>query len=92
MRAAAALSLGGVLCAVLGGAIFRVSHGGTALTRAIAYGCWFAAAVVLLAAAVATRKLVWRRTNLPVPEGWVFVTAAVVLTVTGAVIDTLGSA
>jgi hypothetical protein len=40
--------------------------------------------------AIAGRKLVWRKTNLPVVEGWVFITAAVALTVAGAVIDALG--
>jgi hypothetical protein len=66
-------------------------HGDTTLTRAIAYGMWFAAAVMLVLMAVAGRKVVWRRTNLPVLEGWVFTTSAVVLTVTGAVIDALGT-
>jgi hypothetical protein len=41
--------------------------------------------------AVAGRKWLWRRTTLPVPEGWVFVTAAVVLTVVGAGIDAAGA-
>jgi hypothetical protein len=41
--------------------------------------------------AIAGRKVVWRRTNLPVLEGWVFIAAAVALTVTGAVIDALGA-
>jgi hypothetical protein len=92
VRAAAVLSLGGAVCGVVGGVIFWATQGGTPLTRAIAYGCWFAAAAVLLAAVVLTQKLVWRRTNLPVLEGSVFVAAAVVLTVAGALIDTLGAA
>ena len=46
MRALVALSIAGVVCAVIGGAIFRAAHGGTPLTRSIAYGCWFAAACV----------------------------------------------
>lgn len=90
MRALAALSLAGVVCAVVGGAIFRGVHGGTPLTRAIAYGCWFAAAAVLVLAALSAQKVVWRRTSLPVPEGWVFVSAAVVLTAAGAAIDAVG--
>ena len=40
---------------------------------------------------VAGRKLIWRRTSLPVLEGWVWVVAAVVLTAAGAAIDALGS-
>jgi hypothetical protein len=92
VRAAAALSLAGMVCGAVGGVIFWATNDGTPLTRAIAYGCWFAAAVALVAAAVSAQKLIWRRTNLPVLEGWVFVTASVVLTVAGAVIDTLGAA
>ena len=91
MREVAALSLAGAVCAVIGGASFRVAHGGTPLTRSIAYGCWFAAAFVLVLAAVSGQKLVWRRTNLPVLEGWVFVSAAVVLTAAGAAVDAIGT-
>jgi hypothetical protein len=91
VRHVAVLSLAGAVCAVVGGAIFRAAHGGAPLTRSIAYGCWFAAAVVLLLAVVAGQKVVWRRTNLPVPEGWVFVSSAVVLTALGAAIDAVGS-
>ena len=92
MRAAAALSLGGAVCSLVGGLIFSAAHGRTPFTRAFAYGCWFSAAAVLLAAVVSAQKVVWRRTNLPVLEGWVFVTAAVALTVLGAVVDALGAA
>jgi hypothetical protein len=42
-------------------------------------------------AAVSSQKLVWRRTSLPVLEGWVFVSSAVVLTGVGAVIDAIGT-
>ncbi|HZR94891.1 MAG TPA: hypothetical protein VFA56_04305 [Gaiellaceae bacterium] len=41
--------------------------------------------------AFATRKLLWRRTTMSMPEGWVFVTAAVLLTGVGAVVDALGA-
>ena len=51
------------------------------MTRSIAYGFWFAAAALLVLMAVAGRKLALAADDLPVPEGWVFVTAAVVLTV-----------
>jgi hypothetical protein len=91
VRALAALTAAGVVCAVIGGAIFRGVHGGTPLTRAIAYGCWFAAAIVLVLAAVSGQKLVWRRTSLPVLESWVFVSSADVLTAAGAAIDAIGS-
>ena len=79
------------MCAVAGGAIFRAAHGGAPLTRSISYGCWFAATTVLLLAAVLGQKVVWRRTSLPAPEGWVFVTSAVVLTALGAAIDAVGT-
>jgi hypothetical protein len=61
------------------------------MTRSIAYGFWFAAAVLLFAMAIATRKIFWRRTTLAVPEGWVFVAAAVTLTVAGALVDAAGT-
>jgi hypothetical protein len=87
----AALSLAGALCAALGGVLFWAVHGGTSLTRAIAYGCWFAAAVVLAGSLVAGQKLIWQRTSLPAVEGWVFVASACVLTAAGAVVDALGT-
>ena len=91
MRELAALSLAGAVCGVLGGVIFWAIHGGTLLTRSIAYGLWFAATVILVLTVIAGRKLIWRRTSLPVPEGWVFVAAAIVLTAAGAAIDAIGS-
>ena len=91
MREALTVSLAGALCAVLGGVIFWAVHGGSALTRAIAYGCWFAAAITIVLAVVSGQKLIWRRTNLPVLEGWVLYSSAVALTVVGAVIDAIGS-
>jgi Na+-translocating ferredoxin:NAD+ oxidoreductase RnfA subunit len=91
MREAVALSLVGALCAVLGGVIFWAVHGGSTLTRSIAYGCWFAAALTIVLAVVSGQKLIWRRTNLPVPEGWVLYSSAVALTVVGAVVDAIGS-
>jgi hypothetical protein len=91
VREFAALSLVGVLCAVVGGAIFRAVESGTTLTRSIAFGCWIAAAVALVLSFVAGQKLIWRRTNLPVVDGWVFVSAATVLTAAGAIVDVIGS-
>ena len=90
MRAVIALSVVGILCAVIGGVIFSAVHGGSTVTRSIAFACWLAAALTFVLAIVSGRKLVWRRTNLPVLEGWVFYSTAVVLTVTGAVIDAIG--
>jgi hypothetical protein len=89
-RSVVALTLAGGVLGALGGIVFWAVHGDTTLTRAVAYGLWFAAAAMFVLMAVAGRKVVWRRTSLPVVEGWVFVTAAVVLTVAGAVIDALG--
>jgi Na+-translocating ferredoxin:NAD+ oxidoreductase RnfA subunit len=91
VREALALSLVGAVCAVLGGVIFWAVHGGSTITRSIAYGCWFAAALTIVLAVVSGQKLIWRRTNLPVPEGWVLYSSAVALTVVGAVIDAIGS-
>ena len=36
---------------------------------------------------IAGSKAIYRRTNVAVPEGWMFVGAAVALTVAGAVLD-----
>jgi hypothetical protein len=91
VREAVALSLAGAVCAVVGGSIFWAAHGGTTFTRSIAYGCWFAATLTLVLAVVSGQRLIWRRTNLPVPEGWVLYSTAVALTVVGAVIDAIGS-
>ena len=91
MRGIVALSLVGAVPAMVGGVVFWAIHGDTTLTRSSAYGCWFAAAGLLALMAVAGRKWLWRRTSLPLPESWVFVTSAVLLTVLGAAIDTAGS-
>jgi len=77
--------------ATVGGALFDVVYGGTTLTRAIAYAFWLAAAVALVLMAVAGSKRLARRFDLPFIEGWLFVTAAVVLTAVGVAVDVLGS-
>jgi hypothetical protein len=91
VREAVALSLAGIVCAVVGGVIFWAAHGGTTITRAVAYGCWVAAAATIVLAVVSGQKVIWRRTNLPVLEGWVLYSTAVALTAVGAVIDAIGS-
>jgi hypothetical protein len=91
VRAVAALSLAGAVPGLLGGLVFWAAHGGTTLTRSLAYGLWFAAAGMLALMLLAGRRIVWRRTSLPVLEGWVFVGAAVVLTLLGAAIDAAGA-
>ena len=50
MRGIAALVLAGALPATLGGLVFWAIHGSTTVTRSIAYGFWFAAAVMLTVA------------------------------------------
>lgn len=91
MRAVAALSLLGAVPATIGGLVFWAVHGGTPLTRAIAYGFWFAAAVCLALMLVTGSKRVWRALPVAAWEGWVFTGAAVVLTAVGAVVDALGA-
>jgi hypothetical protein len=91
MRHVAAVSLVGACTGAIGGLVFWAAHGGTSPARAVAYGLWFAAALCLVLMIVAGRKLVWRRTSLPVLEGWVWVCAAVALTIAGAAIDALGA-
>jgi hypothetical protein len=91
MRAVAALSFAGAAPGVLGGLIFWAAHGHTALTRSVAYGLWFAAAVCLVLMVLAGNKRIWRATSLPVVDGWVFVTVAFLLCAAGAGIDVAGS-
>jgi hypothetical protein len=91
MRRVAALSLVGAFAGAIGGIVFWAVHSETPLARAIAAALWIAASLYLVSMIVAGRKVIWRRTSLPVPEGWVWVAAAVVLTVAGAAIDALGS-
>ncbi len=91
MRGIVALSLAGAVPATAGGVVFWAIHGDTTVTRAIAYGFWFAAAVLLVLMLAAGSKRLWRRTSLPVLEGWVFVTSAIVLTAVGAAIDAAGA-
>ncbi|HUJ92945.1 MAG TPA: hypothetical protein VLW05_09605 [Gaiellaceae bacterium] len=76
--------------ATIGGALFYAIHGGTTLTRAIAYGFWVAATLTLVAMVVSGSRSLARH-GLPQVDGWVFVTAAFVLTGIGAVVDALGS-
>jgi hypothetical protein len=90
VRHIAVLTLAAGVLAVLGGVVFWAANGDMDLTRAIAYGFWFAAAAVLVLMVLAGRKWVWRRTNLPVLEGWQLVASALTLTVLGAVIDVAG--
>jgi hypothetical protein len=91
VREVAAFSLVGVVCGVVGGVVFRLANGSPTFTRSVGYGCWIAATVLLALTAVVGQKLIWRRTNLPVVDGWMLVTAAIVVTVVGAVVDTLGT-
>ena len=76
--------------ATVGGGLFAVVHGGTTLTRSIAYGFWIAAAVALVGMAGAASRRLARRFDLPFIEGWLFVAASVVLTGIGVVVDVLG--
>ena len=91
MRFAAALTLVAAVPATLGGLVFWAVHRDTLVTRAIAFGFWIAAAVVLVAMAVVGQRYVWRRVPFAPPEGWVFVTSAVALTLIGIGIDVAGS-
>jgi hypothetical protein len=86
-REAAALTLAVAVTAVLGGLLYKVAAGGTSASRAIATAFWIGAAACLLLMVVAGRKALWRRTARPLPEGSVFVAAAIALTVIGAAVD-----
>jgi hypothetical protein len=91
VRAAATLTLVGAVPGLVGGVVFWAFDGGTRLTRALAYGLWFAAAGALFLMAVAAQRIVWRRAPFTPPEGWVFVTAAGVLIVAGIALDVAGT-
>jgi hypothetical protein len=88
-RFLACLLVAGAL-ATLGGVLFDAIHGGTTLTRSIAYAFWIAAAVALALMAGAGSKRLARRFDVPFIEGWVFVVAAVVLTAVGMLVDVVG--
>ncbi len=82
--------LAAAVLATVGGAIFDVVHGGTTLTRSIAYGFWIAASLALVLMVAAGSKRLTRRFDIPFVEGWVFFAGAAALTVIGSVIDVLG--
>jgi hypothetical protein len=86
LRTVAALSVAGTVPAVLGAVIFWGLAGGS-IIHAIASGFWFAAAILFLGMFVARSKTLWRRTTIAAPEGWMFLSAAVVLTAVGVVVD-----
>jgi hypothetical protein len=46
---------------------------------------------VLLAMPLAGSRRFYRRTSLPLVESWVFVSAAIALTVLGAIVDAIGT-
>jgi putative exporter of polyketide antibiotics len=89
--AIAVLTAAGTGVAVVAGLSFWAARGETALTRDLAYAFWFAAAAMLVAMVVAGTKQVWRRTSFTIPEGWVFSSSAVALTVIGVLVDVAGS-
>lgn len=91
MRGVAVLTAIGAVAALVGGLVFWAAHGETALSRDVAYAFWFAAALVLVAMLLAGTKQVWRRTSFTIPEGWVFSSSAVALTVIGVLVDVAGS-
>jgi hypothetical protein len=91
VRTVAALSVAGAVPAVIGGVVFWAAAGGTSFTHALASGLWLAATVLFLGMLVTTSKSLWRRTAIAIPEGWMFLAAAVVLTAAGAAIDVAGA-
>jgi uncharacterized membrane protein (UPF0136 family) len=86
VRALAALTLAGVVLGAAVGALYAAAAG-TSLHRAVAYGIYAAAAVVLVLAPISSLKLIYRRTSLPLVEGWIFVGSALALCAVGAAID-----
>ena len=89
-RFLACLLAAGIVAAAAG-ALFDAIHGGTTLTRSIAYAFWLEAALALVLMAGAGSKRLARRFDLPFVEGWVFVAAAVTLTAVGVLVDIAGS-
>jgi uncharacterized membrane protein len=83
--------LAAAVLATVGGALFDVVHGGTTLWRSIAYAFWFAAAGALVLMLLAGSKRLARAVRLPLVEGWVFLTASILLTLVGIVVDALGA-
>jgi len=81
--------LGIAVVATVGGVLFAEIRGGTTVSRAVAYAFWFAAALVLAAMVLSGSRTLARR-GLPQVEGWVFVTAAFLLTGVGVLVDGFG--
>jgi hypothetical protein len=86
-REAAALTLIAAVPAVVGGLLYQVIAGGTTVSRAVATGFWIAAFVYLVLWLFTAPRALWHRLPRPLPEGSVFVTAAIVLTAIGAILD-----
>jgi hypothetical protein len=57
------------------------------MREVVAYVLWGFAALCMLAMPVVGSKRFYRRTSLPVVEGWQLLAAAAVLCVVGAVVD-----
>jgi uncharacterized membrane protein (UPF0136 family) len=70
----------------LGGLLYAAAAG-LQYHRGIAYGLYVAAAIVLVLAPLAATRVVYKRTNLPLVEPWVFVGAATAICVVGAAVD-----
>jgi hypothetical protein len=87
MATVAVLSVAGAVPAVVGGVVFWAAAGGTSFTHALASGLWLAATVLFLGMLVTTNKSLWRRTTIAVPEGWMFLSAAIALTAVGVGLD-----
>ena len=77
--------------ATAGGALFDAIHGGTTLTRSIAYAFWIAAAFALVLMFLSSSRRLARMLDAPFVEGWLFLAAAMLLTTVGVVVDVLGS-
>jgi hypothetical protein len=79
------------ILATAGGALFDAIHGGTTLTRAIAYAFWIAAAGTFVVMFLSSSRRLVRALDAPFVEGWLFLAAAMLLTTIGIVVDVLGS-
>jgi len=79
------------ILATIGGALFDAIHGGTTLTRSIAYGFWVAGALALVLMVLSSSRRLARALNAPFVEGWLFFSASVLLTAVGVVVDVLGT-
>jgi hypothetical protein len=90
MRPVARIVVVAAVPAVIAGIVLHVARTATPISRAVAIFLWLAGALCLLAIPLVGNRLVWKSFGIHV-EGWMLITAAVLLTAAGAGLDATGA-